>query len=182
VLKALLLILPLALDTFAVSAAISMAGLRREDRLRVSLILAGFEMVMPLIGFGIGHILGNRIGHTADYLAIGLLVVVGVHMLLPEREGEGDELRAAASVHGLAIIGLGLSVSLDELAIGLTIGLLRLPILLIVIMIGAQAVIAAQLGHRFGARLGAATTDRAETLAGAALVLLGVALFGTRFA
>jgi manganese efflux pump family protein len=181
-LKTLLLILPLALDTFAVSAAISMAGLPRKDRLRVSLIFAGFEMLMPLIGFGIGHLLGNRIGHTADYLAIGLLVAVGIHMLIPEREDEGDEVRAAASVHGLAIIGLGLSISLDELAIGFTIGLLRLPIILIVILIGAQALIAAQLGHQFGARLGAATTDRAETLAGAALVLLAVALLVTQIA
>ena len=175
-LKTLLLILPLALDTFAVSAAISMAGLPRKERLRASLIFAGFEMVMPLIGFGIGHILGARIGHTADYLAIGLLVAVGIHMLISEREDEGDEVRVAAGVHGLAIIGLGLSISLDELAIGFTIGLLRLPILLVILLIGAQALIAAQLGHRFGTRLGTTATDRAETLAGTALLLLAVAL------
>jgi hypothetical protein len=51
-----------------------------------------------------------------------------------------------------------------------------------VILIGAQALIAAQLGHRFGPRLGAAATDRAETLAGAALILLGVALLVTQIA
>jgi Putative manganese efflux pump len=66
-----------------------------RDRLRVSLAFSGFEMVMPLIGFGIGHILGNRIGHIADYLAIGLLVAVRIHMLLPENADPGRSSKRA---------------------------------------------------------------------------------------
>jgi putative Mn2+ efflux pump MntP len=85
-------------------------------------------------------------------------------------------VNAAARVHGLAVIGLGLSISLDELAIGFTIGLLGLPILLIVVLIGLQAFIAAQLGHRLGARLGEHVAEGAERLAGITLVALGVAL------
>jgi putative Mn2+ efflux pump MntP len=85
-------------------------------------------------------------------------------------------VNAAARVHGLAVIGLGLSISLDELAIGFTIGLLGLPIVLIVILIGLQAFIAAQLGHRLGARLGERVAEGAEKLAGIALVALGAAL------
>jgi putative Mn2+ efflux pump MntP len=175
VLRTLLLIVPLALDTFAVAAAIGMAGLPHRERLRVSLIFAGFEMLMPLVGFAAGLALGSAIGDVADYLAIAVLVGVGASMLR-SGEDEAGAVNAAARVHGLAVIGLGLSISLDELAIGFTIGLLGLPILLIVVLIGLQAFIAAQLGHRLGARLGERVAEGAERLAGIALVALGVAL------
>jgi putative Mn2+ efflux pump MntP len=172
VLKTILLIVPLALDTFAVAAAIGMAGLPHRERLRVSLIFAGFEMLMPVVGFAAGRALGGAIGHVADYLAIAVLIVVGASMLRSDEEDEAGAVNAAARVHGLAVIGLGLSISLDELAIGFTIGLLGLPIVLIVILIGLQAFIAAQLGHRLGARLGERVAEGAEKRAGIALAAL----------
>jgi putative Mn2+ efflux pump MntP len=131
---------------------------------------------MPLVGFAAGLALGSAIGDVADYLAIAVLVGVGASMLRSGEEDEAGAVNAAARVHGLAVIGLGLSISLDELAIGFTIGLLGLPILLIVVLIGLQAFIAAQLGHRLGARLGEHVAEGAERLAGIALVALGVAL------
>jgi putative Mn2+ efflux pump MntP len=176
VLKTILLVLPLALDTFAVAAAIGMAGLPHRERLRISLIVAGFEMLTPLVGFAAGRALGGAIGHIADYLAIAVLIGVGASMLRSSEQDEAHAVKAASGVHGLAVIGLGLSISLDELAIGFTIGLLGLPILVIVILIGLQAFIAAQLGHRLGARLGERVAEGAEKLAGSALVALGAAL------
>ena len=42
-LKLVLFVLPLGLDTFAVSAALGMRGLPARQRLRVSLLMSGFE-------------------------------------------------------------------------------------------------------------------------------------------
>lgn len=55
---------------------------------------------------------------------------------------------------------LGVSISLDELAIGFTLGLLHLPALLVIALIGAQALILSQLGLRLGARVGAGLRAR----------------------
>jgi manganese efflux pump family protein len=181
VLKTIVFMIPLALDTFAVSAAIGVAGLPDHQRLRVSAIFAGFEMVMPLVGFAVGRALGGAVGGLADYLAIAILVAVGVTMQRTDAD-DAAIARAASNTHGAAILALGMSISLDELAIGLTIGLLRLPILLVVLLIGAQAFIAAQLGHRLGTRLGEQITEGAEKLAGVVLVLLGLTLLIQRFA
>jgi putative Mn2+ efflux pump MntP len=57
-------------------------------------------------------------------------------------------------LNGLALIGLGISISLDELAIGFTIGPLHLPIALAVILIGTQASLVAQLRLRLGEAAG----------------------------
>jgi putative Mn2+ efflux pump MntP len=175
VVRALLFAAPLALDTFAVSAAIGMAGLPERDRLRLSVVFAAFEMAMPLVGFLIGRAVGGAVGSFADGGAIAILVAVGVLMLRGE-EDEAAIAGAAGRVHGAAIIGLGLSISLDELAVGLSLGLLGLPVLLAILVLGAQAFAAAQLGQRLGARVGARVAEGAERVAGAGLILLGAGL------
>lgn len=42
--KLVIFVLPLGLDTFAVSAALGVAGLPKQQRLKISLLLSGFEM------------------------------------------------------------------------------------------------------------------------------------------
>lgn len=69
-----------------------------------------------------------------------------------------------------------MSVSLDELAIGFTLGLLRLPALLVIVLIGAQAFVLSQLGLRLGGRMGSRVRKGAERLAGLALDALGAGL------
>jgi len=69
---------------------------------------------------------------------------------------------------------LGLSISLDELAIGFGLGLLHLPTLAALGLIGrAQAFLVAQLGLRLGRRVGETVREGAETLAGVGLIAIG---------
>jgi manganese efflux pump family protein len=95
-----------------------------------------------------------------------------------------DEERAARIItsRGLALIALGLSISLDELAIGFTIGLAHLPVTTVIASIALQAFIAAQLGPGVGAKIGEHWRERAEQVAGIALVLLGAYLIGGQLA
>ena len=71
---------------------------------------------------------------------------------------------------------LEISISLDELAVGFTFELLRLPVLPVIIVIAVEAFVLSQLGMRLGARLSEKTRERAQQLAGAALLGLGVVL------
>jgi putative Mn2+ efflux pump MntP len=173
VLKLILFVLPLGLDTFAVAAALGMRGLPARQRLRVSVVMSAFEMAMPVIGLLLGTALGHLVGSAADYVAIAVLALLGAWMLLHEEEGEGERAAQLADGHGLAMVMLGISISLDELAIGFTIGLLHLSLWLAVLLIGAQAFAFAQVGLRIGARLNVTLRERAEQLAG--LALLGLA-------
>jgi manganese efflux pump family protein len=178
-LKLVALVLPLGLDTFAVAAALGVAGLPSHRRLRVSLLMAGFEAAMPLIGVALGAPLGRAIGSAADYLAVGVLLAFGVYTLL-ERDGEEADARKLADVSGWGAVALGLSISLDELAIGFTLGLLRLPLVPVIVLIGAQAFVLSQLGLRLGTRLSAGVREGAERLAGLALVVLGLVLLAEK--
>jgi putative Mn2+ efflux pump MntP len=105
-----------------------------------------------------------------------LFLFVGGVLLLRGGKDEADEerrLKLLAHARGLAILGLGISV--DELTVGLSAGLLGLPVALTVIWIAFQAFAAAQLGLRFGARVGGEVRERSKQAAGVALILVAVA-------
>jgi putative Mn2+ efflux pump MntP len=175
VLRLILFVLPLGLDTFAVSAALGIQRPQKRDRLRISLVMAAFEMAMPLVGLALGRGLGAIVGDAADYVAIVVLASVGVWMLVHD-EDEGETAAEIASARGFVLVGIGVSISLDELAIGFTIGLLHLSIWLAVVLIGAQAFVLSQLGLRLGARLSEHARENTERLAGIALIGLAVLL------
>lgn len=172
-LKLILFVLPLGLDTFAVSAALGLQGLPKQERMKVSLLLSGFEMAMPVVGLLVGRGLGAAIGGVAEYIAAFALIGLGIYMLVADEEQEGEKVASLSSRSGLALIGLGFGISLDELAMGFTIGLLQLSIIAAVVLIGAQAFVVAQLGLRLGARLGESARAWAERLAAVALLGLG---------
>jgi putative Mn2+ efflux pump MntP len=177
VLKLLAFVLPLGLDSFAVAAAIGASqAITVWQRLRISLVFVIFEGGMPLIGLGLGAALARGIGQVADYLAGAAVIAIGAWMLLA---GEKDDEERAARVitsRGLTLIALGISISLDELAIGFTIGLAHLPVSTVIVAIVLQAFIAAQLGLAIGAKIGERWRERAEQVAGIGLVLLGAYL------
>lgn len=170
------LLLPLALDTFALAAALGMAGLERRDRLRVTLVFTVFEAGMPIAGLLVGRVAGSLIGRWAGYGAILFLFIAGFLLLRPGQNDDDEERRLSLLAHarGLAIIDLGLSISVDELTVGLSAGLLGLSTAVTVIWIAVQAFAAAQLGLSLGARLGVEIRERSEQVAGVALI--GVAL------
>lgn len=167
-------VLPLGLDTFALSAALGVAGLSSNQRLRASLLLTAFEALMPFVGFLLGSGVGTAVGRVSDYAAAAMLIGIGIFMLWPRAElGEAEKVLLLQRARGAAIIGLGLGISLDELAIGFGGGLLRLPLLLLAVLIALQAFVAAQIGMRTGAKLGEEAREWAERVAGALLVGAG---------
>lgn len=176
-LKLLAFVLPLGLDSFAVAAAI---GAMQETtgglRLRISLVFLIFEGGMPLIGLGLGAALAHGIGQVADYLAGAAVIAIGAWMLLAGDKDEEEKASRLISSRGLALIGIGISISLDELAIGFTIGLAHLPVTAVIVAIALQAFLAAQLGLAVGAKIGERWRERAEQAAGIALILLGAHL------
>ncbi len=174
--KLIALVVPLGLDTFAVAAALGMLGTTPAARRRISVLFTAFEAAMPLIGLALGAPLGHAIGDSADYIAIGVLLVFGLYTLLSAHDHDQQQLATLAEARGPKAWLLGLSISLDELAIGFTLGLLRIPAALVIALIALQTFIVTQLGLRFGARLSERVREGAERLAGFALTSLAIVL------
>ena len=171
-LKVLALVLPLSLDTFAVSAALGVGGLDRRQRLRLSLVLALFEGGMPVVGVLLGAAVAEALGSWADLAAAALLTALGLWMVFHDDGGEGSLARAGA----FGLLSAGLSVSVDELAIGFAVGLLRLPLAWVTVLIAGQAFVVSQLGLRLGNAAGSRLREWAERAAGLTLIAIGLTL------
>lgn len=180
-LRLLAFVLPLGVDSFAVAAALGAAGVTGvRDRLRVSLIFVAFEAGMPLVGVAAGGGLARAVGSVADYLAGAAVLALGIVMLVTGADAESTRAERITGSHGLALIGLGLSISMDELAIGFSLGLLRLAVVPVVVAIAILALLVSQLGLALGARISKRFTERAGLLAAVALIALGVYLIVAR--
>jgi putative Mn2+ efflux pump MntP len=135
---------------------------------------------MPLIGLALGAPLGHAIGRAADFIAAGLVAGLGVYVLVAK---EDDERLIGLTQRGpLAAVALGVSISLDELAIGFSAGLLRLPVVPMVVAIAVQAFGVTQVGVRLGGRVGGRWREASEWTAGIALIALGAILLGVSLA
>jgi manganese efflux pump family protein len=173
VLAVLAFVLPLGLDAFAVAAALGARRPDRAQRWRLSGLFVLSEAGMPLVGLVLGAPLAGLIGSAADYVAAAALVGVGVWLLRSTDEHEKRMADRVLSATGWAALTLGLAISLDELAIGFTLGLVGLPVGLVIVAIAFQTLVATQLGLALGARIGEAWRERAERLAGLLLIVLG---------
>jgi putative Mn2+ efflux pump MntP len=177
-----LFLLPLAVDTFAIAAAVGTLRPGKVARWRISAIFVLFEGGMPVVGLAAGHSVGHAVGDVAGYLSPALLILLGAYLWWAgDRDDEPLQARCLVSVRGLAVIGLGLTLSLDELGIGFGVGLnagLAAPAVLVA-LIALQTVLASQLGLLLGGRISAGSRESIERLTGPLLLLLGAYLLGS---
>lgn len=162
ILKTVAFVLPLGLDTLAISLALGLRGVRP---LRPAMIFAIFEGCMPIFGIILARVVGMRF-ETAAVIAGGLILIgIGAHAI---REAmEGGEVLTDVSFSSLRSSFLaGFAISMDELAIGFPMGASQLPIAAVLFAIAVQALIVTSLGIVIGGRIGADLGSRASRYAG----------------
>lgn len=174
------LFLSLGLDTLAVALGLGVSGLPRQRWMRVGLTFALFEGVMPVVGLLIGQHVSGVLGELAAYAAGVLLLALGgweIREALTEDDVNApDAWTEEAARDGRSILLTGLSVSLDELAVGFSLGVLGIALGPALVYIALQAFALTFLGLWLGTRVGAKLGEQAELTAGIVLALLGVAL------
>lgn len=172
-------VLPLGIDTFAIAASAGTGRPSGPTRWRISAVFIIFEGGMPLVGLALGAGIAHAIGGLADYLSGGLLVLVGGYLWwADDDDDEVTKTPRLTSARGLALVGLALSISLDELAIGFGLGLgthLTEPATIIGV-IAIQTLLLSQLGLALGARIRQQWREYLERFTAPLMIVLGVYL------
>jgi manganese efflux pump family protein len=175
IVEILLLAVALAMDAFAVSLGIGATGRAATPRarFRLSFHFGFFQFLMPVIGWLGGTGLARFIGGIDHWVAFGLLSFVGGRMVRGAFADDG-EAKPDDPSRGRMLLMLAVATSIDALAIGLSLAMLRVqalqPALVIGVVTGGLSLLALMLGERLGVSLG----KKAEVVGG--LVLIGIGL------
>lgn len=170
------LFLSLGLDTFAVAVSLGVKGTPRQKWIRIGLTFGLFEGLMPLVGLLIGRQASVFLGNAATYVAGAILIGLGAWELREAFSDEKGRAPAGASIGGRSLWLAGLSVSLDELAIGFSLGMFHVNLGLALLYIAVQAFVITFLGLRIGAHASARLAERSELAAALLLIALGIAI------
>ena len=106
-------------------------------------------------------------------LAFALLAYVSFNLIRSGFQADGKAFKQDPST-GRVLVVLSIATSIDAFAVGLSIAIMKVPVLLSVFMIGLVALVLSGVGLFSGTRLGKTFGKRMEILGG--LILLGIGI------
>jgi len=178
--EVLLIALSMAMDAFAVclGAGTQEQTIGPRPTFRLAFHFGLFQFLMPVIGWFAGTTIERYIVSFDHWVAFGLLVFVGGRMIRAGFDRDTEQQKADPS-HGWTMVLLSIAVSIDALAVGLSLGLIGVTIWYPAIVIGVVTGLMSWLGLRIGNGLGKKFGKAMEIAGGVVLVLLGVRILLT---
>lgn len=161
------------LDNFRVAVGLGTLGLTHQRRMHIALAFCVCEALAPLVGLTLGNVLIEAVRPWVESVGPIVLAGSGLYVLYRAlRDEESDRLFDSRWV----VLGLPLSLSLDNLLAGVGLGMLGLPVLGSAIVIGAISGIMCIVGLILGATFAKALPSQAAFFSGVMLLVLAVAL------
>jgi putative Mn2+ efflux pump MntP len=169
----LLLAFTLSLDSFRVSLGLGATRLRPARQAQVALAFGLCDAVAPLVGLLVGQSLVEYFGARVEYLGPLVLCAYGAYVIYVARRCEDGE---AGEESRWMVLGLPLSMSLDNLIAGTSLGMIGFPLWLTVAVIGAMSALMSLAGLWLGRSAASLLKIRTEALGGVALILIAITL------
>lgn len=165
----------LAMDAFAVSIAsgLTMEKLRIRYAIRIAFFFGAFQAFMPIIGFMAGLSIRDYICHIDHWIAFGLLAFIGSKMIYESVFLDGDDKKMDPNDVKMLLV-LSVATSIDALAVGISLSLLKVDIFLPALIIGVVTFILSYLGVLIGKSMGHLFEKKIEVIGG--LVLIGIGI------
>ncbi len=180
ILNSTLLGVGLAMDAFSVSIANGLA----EPRMRPfkSVAIAGtysfFQFLMPMLGWLMVRTVVGWFGvieKFIPFIALGLLLFIGVKMIVECLRGSDEEEVRCLTVPMLLLQGV--ATAIDALSVGFTIAGYELwDALLASLIIGVVTFVICSAGLWIGRRFGS-VFKHAEVVGGVILIIIGIEIF-----
>lgn len=166
----------LAMDCFAVSLGIGTTNVARSFRpvFRVSFHFGLFQGLMTLLGWLVGTTIAQLISTIDHWVAFALLAWVGTRMVISGLKSEQAQENPIDPSRGRTLVLLAVATSLDAMAVGLSLALVKMDILSSSLLIGVISTIFSLVGLGLGNRLGNTFGKRMEIVGG--LILNGIGL------
>ncbi|MGD9211010.1 MAG: manganese efflux pump MntP family protein [Desulfobacteraceae bacterium] len=167
----------LAMDAFAVSIAtgITLKQITLRQNFRLAWHFGLFQAIMPIIGWTAGLSVRAYIEAYDHWIAFALLTYVAAGML-KEAFGNHESDEKKDPTRGATMVMLSVATSIDALAVGLSLSMLKVSIWLPALVIGIIAAIFTTVGMHLGKTLANAKyiSRIAEICGGIVLLCIGL--------
>lgn len=182
----ILIAVVLGADSFSLAMGMGLKGVSKKYEIRFSSMVGVFHVFMPLLGLYLGMAIGKLLGVWAGRVGGIVLAYIGIDFLVKAYKetrvksfkfSSGHEaLASSASTPEtwLNMVVLTISVSIDALTAGFSMGTLRMPILLTVLITGLVAGLMTLLGFKGGKLFSRLVGTYAQFIGGLVLVALAV--------
>jgi putative Mn2+ efflux pump MntP len=144
----------LAADACAVSmsSGLVIKHIKLNKALKIALAFGIFQGIMPLIGWLTGLAFRELIIQIDHWIAFGLLAAIGSKMIYETCQEETET--KFNPLDNYTLLGLAIATSIDALAVGLGLSVLKISILSAAAIIGiitfCLSLISVYLGHKWG--------------------------------
>lgn len=162
----------LGMDAFSLGIGIGMKGVRLQEVVRISAVIAFFHILMPLLGIFTGEYLGMLLGQVAEYVSGGLLILLGIHMIVSSVRGGGMQVVNTRTFLGMILFAM--SVSVDSFSVGVSLGMFHSNLVLTVLAFGFFGGLMSVMGLLLGRRVSHSLGDYGEAVGGAVLLAFGL--------
>ena len=180
--NSILLGVGLAMDAFSVSLAngLNEPKMLRGKMAKVAGIFAGFQFLMPMIGwFCVTTLLElfSAFEPFIPWIALILLCFIGGKMLLEGIRGDCEQ-EDTCGVGLSALLLQGVATSIDALSVGFTIADYNVvEALLATLLIGVVTFFICFMGLEIGKKAGTRLAGKAGIFGGAILIFIGIEIF-----
>src|SRR5689334_2045698 len=162
----------LSLDNFRVSVALGTVPFGLKRAVQVALTFGLWDLVMPLAGLVIGHQIGTVFEDIANVIGAAVLGGYGLYLVISSlRNPEPDELD-----HPWALFGIPLTLSLDNLFAGASLGILGFSPWFSATVFGLVTAVMSLVGLQLGRAAARLIRIRPDLLSGVTLMIAAVAL------
>jgi manganese efflux pump family protein len=157
------------LDVLALSIAVGVMRIDWPARIRLGAAFSAAEVLMQVVGYGIGTGAGRIAGTIAPYVGFAILACVGAFIFRESFEKAPPTFKVTS---GWGLIVASASISLDSFGIGVSLPGVPLPLPPLLATVAVSTVLFTAVGLLFGERLGRRYRRDAQRVAGVVLVIL----------
>lgn len=170
--------LSLSLDSFAVSASVSLRHGKHKIQkyLLLALVFALFQSLMPLLGFCLGQGLKTFISNIDHWIAFVLLTGVGIEFIINSFSEKEEEIK---KINLKTMLFLGLATSIDALVVGITFAFMNINLWLATLIIGLITFVVSSFGCFCGTRFHHLKSKKIEIFGGFILIMIGLKILLT---
>lgn len=167
---AMLIGISLSMDAFSLSLLYGMIGVKRKDKVTISLIVGIYHFIMPLLGIYFGKIIIDNFFINLNILVLFIFTAIGIEMIISTLKEEKPKLLTSF----YSFLFFGFSVSIDSFSTGIGLNIIELNNFIIAIIFALISGIFTYLGLSMGYKINNKMGKYSSLIGGIMLIGLGI--------